>query len=401
MEDWALIRRLAAEGEPKARIAARLGISRTTVYQALKTSSPPRYERSAGVTSFAPVEARVRQLLAEFPRMPATVLAERVGWTGSITWFRQNVRRLRPQYAPADPADRIEYSPGDQAQCDLWFPPVRIPLGSGQCGSPPVLVIACSFSRFLMARMLPSRVTSDLLGGLWSLLNEELGAVPRRLVWDNEAGIGQRGRLADGVAAFTGSLASRIVQLPPRDPESKGIVERANRFLETSFLPGRAFSDPDDFNAQLRAWLPKANQRLVRATGARPIDRLELDMAGMLPLPPITPEVRWHARVRLGRDYYVRVLGNDYSVDPVAIGRMIDVHADLEAVTVFAGQRLVAAHRRAWSRREVFTDPAHVQSASKLRAAFQASAPTAVDSDLVRDLHEYDHAFGLTTAVNP
>lgn len=217
----------------------------------------------------------------------------------------------------------------------------------------------------------------------------------------DEAGIGQRGRLADGVAAFTGSLASRIVQLPPRDPESKGIVERANRFLETSFLPGRAFSDPDDFNAQSRAWLPKANQRLVRATGARPIDRLELDMAGMLPLPPITPEVRWHARVRLGRDYYVRVLGNDYSVDPVAIGRMIDVHADLEAVTVFAGQRLVAAHRRAWSRREVFTDPAHVQSASKLRAAFQASAPTAVDSDLVRDLHEYDHAFGLTTAVNP
>jgi hypothetical protein len=31
VEDWALIRRLAAEGVPKTRIAERLGISRNTV----------------------------------------------------------------------------------------------------------------------------------------------------------------------------------------------------------------------------------------------------------------------------------------------------------------------------------------------------------------------------------
>ena len=35
-----------------------------------------------------------------------------------------------------------------------------------------------------------------------------------------------------------GTLGSRLVQLKPYDPESKGMVERANRYLETSFLPG-------------------------------------------------------------------------------------------------------------------------------------------------------------------
>ena len=40
--------------------------------------------------------------------------------------------------------------------------------------------------------------------------------------------------------------------------ESKGIVERANRFLETSFMPGRTFRSPDDFNTQLADWLPIA-----------------------------------------------------------------------------------------------------------------------------------------------
>ena len=87
MEDWALIRRLAAEGMPKARIAERLGISRNTVIKAVNSAGPPWYERSAGPTSFGVFEPRVRALLEEVPDMPATVLAERVGWTGSIRWF--------------------------------------------------------------------------------------------------------------------------------------------------------------------------------------------------------------------------------------------------------------------------------------------------------------------------
>ena len=78
-------------------------------------------------TSFTPFEPAVRQLLVTTPDMPATVIAERVGWTGSITWFRDNVRRLRREHRPADPADRLIWLPGDAVQCDLWFPPVRIP----------------------------------------------------------------------------------------------------------------------------------------------------------------------------------------------------------------------------------------------------------------------------------
>jgi len=84
LEDWALIRRLAAEGVPKSRIAERLGISRTTVIKAVNSSTPPRYERTPGPTSFTVVEPRVRELLEQTSDMPATVLAERVGWMGSI-----------------------------------------------------------------------------------------------------------------------------------------------------------------------------------------------------------------------------------------------------------------------------------------------------------------------------
>jgi len=390
-----LIRRLVVQGVPQRQVARDLGVARKTVARAVSSVSPPRYERPVVESRFGPVEAGVRALLAEFPTMPATVLAQRVGWSGSITWFRDNVRRLRPEYAPKDPADRLAHVAGDQAQCDLWFPATKVPLEDGSAASPPVLVVVASFSRFITAVMLPSRTTPDLLSGMWSLISRGIGAVPRRLLWDNESGIGRGGRLAAGVSGFTGALATRIVQCKPFDPESKGIVERANGFLETSFLPGRCFTSPADFNTQLSQWLPLANARTVRALKARPVDLVEVDRAAMLPLPPVAPVLGWSERVRLGRDYYVRVAGNDYSVHPGAIGRMVQIRADLDSVQAYLDGRVVASHQRAWARARTVTDPAHVQAAAALRAAF-GQPKAQPDDGMIRDLGEYDRAFGVT-----
>lgn len=404
MEDWAEIRRLhAGEGMSVRGIAKHLGVARDTVARAVASEVPPRYVRAPAPSRFDVVEPRVRVLLKEFPSMPASVVAERVGWSGSGSWFRKRVALVRVDYAPRDPADRIDYQPGDQAQCDLWFPPVKVPLGAGQFGSPPVLVIVASFARFITAVMLPSRTTGDLLAGMWSLLANQLGAVPRRLVWDNEAGIGRGNRLAEGVSGFCGTLATRVVQLKPFDPESKGIVERVNEYLETSFLPGRAFTDPGDFNAQLEVWLPLANARLVRRTGHRPDELIVADRARMLALPPVPPVVGFSARVRLARDYYVRVAGNDYSVDPAVISRMVEVRADLTMVTVTCDHRIVAVHARCWATGQILTDVAHVITARRLRHEFASGSPAAAPDpvdELARDLADYDHAFGVALSTD-
>lgn len=269
MEDWALIRRLVADGVPQRQVARDLGIGRATVARAVASEGPPKYERAAVSTSFAPFVPAVRQLLARTPDMPATVIAERVGWTGSITWFRDNVRLLRPEHRPVDPSDRLTWLPGDAAQCDLWFPPKKIPLEDGSRALLPVLVITAAHSRFMLGRMIPTRHTQDLLMGMWMLL-QVLGAVPRRLIWDNETGIGRGKRHAEGVGAFTGTLATTLQRLKPYDPESKGVVERRNGFFETSFMPGRDFSSPADFDVQFADWLAKANARTVRTIKARP-----------------------------------------------------------------------------------------------------------------------------------
>ena len=169
---------------------------------------------------------------------------------------------------------------------------------------------------------------------------------------------------------------TRIWQAPARDPETKGVVERANGFLQTSFMPGRTFIDPVDFDTQLATWLPRANTRLVRATGSTPAAPLAADRAAIRALPPVEPRVGWSGQVRLGRDYYVRVCGNDYSVCPSVIGRLVDISCDLQRVQVRCAEQLVADHTRSWARALTVTDPAHVVIAKGLRSGLHGTHPS-------------------------
>ena len=171
VEDWAEIRRLRrVEKLAISAIARRLGIARNTVKKALASDEPPKYVRAAKGSIVDAVEPAVRELLRTTPQMPATVIAERIGWERSITVLKDRVRELRPYYLPADPATRTSYDPGQRVQCDLWFPPAPIPLGFGHTDSPPVLVMVSGYSRMTFARMIPTRRAEDLIAGHWVLL---------------------------------------------------------------------------------------------------------------------------------------------------------------------------------------------------------------------------------------
>jgi transposase len=398
VEDWAEIRRLhRGENMPIKAIARQMGISKNTVRRALASKEPPRYQRARRGSIVDAVEPQIRELLASWPTMPATVIAERIGWDRSLTVLKDRVRLLRPLFVPPDPVSRTLYQPGELAQCDLWFPPVDIPLGYGQVGRPPVLAIVAGYSRMITARMIPSRQAGDLIDGHWRLLSG-WGATPRMLVWDNESAVGRNHggviKLTAEFAAFAGLLGVKVRVCRPRDPEAKGLVERVNGYFETSFLPGRVFSCPADFNAQLTEWLSRANRRVHRRLEARPSDRWEADRARMMPIPPVDPPHWWRFHTRIGRDHYVRVDTNDYSVHPQVIGRTVMVRADTEQVSVIAGNTLVACHARCWAAHQTLTDPEHARAAALMRAAHARSTPPPDQVDVEqRELASYDRVF--------
>ncbi|MFC5149910.1 Mu transposase domain-containing protein [Streptomyces aureoversilis] len=321
VEDWAEIRRLhRAEKMPVRAIARKLGISRNTVRRAVASDAPPKYQRAAKGSIVDAVEPQIRELLEQWPDMPATVIAERIGWSRSLTVLKGRVRELRPAFQPVDPASRTVYEPGELAQCDLWFPPAEIPLGFGQTGSPPVLVMVCGYSRWISARMLPSRNAADLIAGHWRLLTG-LGAVPKALVWDNEGA--------------------------------------------------------------------------VRTLQARPADRLDADKSRMLGIPPISPPGWWKSSLRLPRDHYVRIDTCDYSVHPLAVGRRVEVAADLDQVLVTCDGTEVARHTRCWAKHQTLTDPTHAAAATTARATINKPEPAEKLEVEMRSLDTYDRIFGV------
>ncbi len=78
----------------------------------------------------------------------------------------------------------------------------------------------------------------------------------------------------------------------------------------------------------------------------------------MLALPPVPPTIGWQHMLRLPRDHYVRMDGNDYSVHPAAVGRRVLIRADLDRVRVLCEGSVVADHERIWAKHQTLADPA-------------------------------------------
>ncbi|MEV0293520.1 IS21 family transposase [Nocardia sp. NPDC050710] len=403
VEVWAEIRRLhRSEGVPIKAIARLMGVSRNTVRAALASDRPPKYERPAKGSIVDAVEPQIRELLKTYPTMPSTVIAERIGWTRSVRVLSGRVAELRPAYLPPDPASRTAYAAGEIAQCDFWFPPINLPVGFGQVRGPkqlPVLTMVLGYSRWLMALLIPTRHAEDLFAGWWAHI-DRLGSVPRVLVWDGEGAIGRwrggRSELTKECQAFRGTLGAKVIVCKPADPEAKGIIERAHDYLERSFLPGRTFTGPDDFNLQLGEWLALVNTRTRRALGCAPVDRVGADRQAMLTLAPVPPEIGWRRSGRLPRDHYIRLDSNDYWVHPAVIGRRIEIVADLDRVRVHSGGRIVADHERIWARHQTISDPAHVEAAKVLRRGRIGVLRPAPEPEVEqRALTDYDAALGV------
>jgi transposase len=255
------------------------------------------------------------------------------------------------------------------------------------------------YSRWLSAVLIPTRRSEDLFAGWWQLI-QALGSVPRVLVWDGEGAIGRwragRVELTSQCQGFRGTLGAKVLVCKPADPEAKGLIERCHDYLERSFLPGRSFAGPADFNTQMQGWISLVNTRQRRALGCAPTDRITADRQAMLALPPMAPATGWRSSTRLARDHYVRVDSNDYSVHPGVIGRRIEVITDLARVRAVCDGRTVADHERVWAWHQSISDPGHVAAANALRAQrVGVLRPVATQDVEQRALGDYDTALGI------
>ncbi len=390
VEQWAELRRLhAVEGLSIRAIGRRTGLHRATIRRALSSEQPPRYARTPAGSKLDPFKDEIHRLLRDDPLLPNMRIGELIapiGYRGHQTILDAYLREVRPLFAPpVRTYQRTVYRPGELCQFDLWRPRREIPVGFGQTRPGYVVVAALGYSRAGAGALIFSKEPADVLWGIGRCLSM-LGGLPKTLVWDREGALhAGGGRPSAAYASFCGELRVGWHFCARGDAEAKGVVERVQQFIETSFEPGRLFAGPTDFQEQLGGWFSdRANGRVHKTLRCRPIDRLPDE--GLRPLPERMPEVDWRSVVRVAPDPYVRIDANDYSLDPRLVGQRVLVRAsqaEVRAIALDTGA-VAAAHVRTFARHQTITAPAHARMLRELRGG-----PTEPDVER-RPLAAYD-----------
>ena len=377
VEQWAEIRRMYfVQGLSIKEIRRRTGLHRQTIRRTLRAAEPPRYARRARPSKLDPFREEIHRLLGAEPRLPGRRLREllqEAGYAGGKTILDDYLREVRPLFLPRPRTyQRTSYRPGALCQFDLWAPRREIPVGYGQTRRGYVVVACLPYSRAGAGALVFAREAPDLLDGIARCL-ARLGGLPETLVWDREGALhAGEGRPTVAFAAFLGQLKLGWRFLAPHDPEAKGVVERLQGYLETSFEPGRRFASELDFQAQLDRWFDeRANVRVHRTLRARPLDRLAEERPRLVPLPSPLPDLDRRFVTRVAPDPYVRFDTCDYSLDPRLVGRRVEVRVsprEVVAIALDTGE-LACRHPRSFARHRTVTALEHARALRALRGA--------------------------------
>jgi transposase len=380
---WAEIRRLAEIEKLSCRaISRRLHCARRTVAAALKLDQPPTREVSHRASLLDAHRAKIDALLAKYPELSAERIREEIargpeGYTGSAIVIRRFLRKVRP--ARGRVYQEVHYEPAQAMQVD-W----------GECGcvrvgattrKVSVFVAVLCYSRLMFIEFTLAQTKGEFYRSLVHAL-EFFGGSPRAIIFDNLKaavlnGSGRAACLHPEFLALCGYFCLQPIACERRDPESKGIVEGAVRYVKHNALAGRAeeLIRFEDYLASASLWRDQvANVRIHETTRERPVDRFQQERLRLRKLPTIpfdTDEVvpavvNPHARIKFD--------GNRYSAPPRLVRRPVTIRASRHELRVLHEGQVVAQHVRCYERGQLIVLPEDRLAALALRRRSRSSA---------------------------
>jgi len=379
-EQHAEIRRLFyAEHWKVGTIAAALGVHHEAVELAIEKERFCCHVRVARESQLDRYAGFVEETLKQYPRIPATRVFEMLRVRGYPGKSAGHVRRLVQRLRPAGGGEaylRLSALPGEEAQVD-WgsFGKVRC----GQTERPlSCFVMVLSYSRALFVHFTLDQTLESFLRGHVAAFTDFAG-VPRVVLYDNLKSAvlercGSAIRFHPRLLELCGHYHFAARACAPGRGNEKGRVERAIRYLRTSFFPARDFRDLEDLRRQFVGWRETVAHARPSPGGeglsvAAALDR---ERAALLPLPAHPLETDLVRAVASGKTPYVRFDRNLYSVPHLLVRKPLTLMAGADEVRLYDRTELVARHRRSYEAGQVVEDPAHVAA---LVAAKRAAQP--------------------------
>ncbi|MBI4801004.1 MAG: IS21 family transposase [Elusimicrobia bacterium] len=291
-ELWAAIRRMfEVDKLSKSAIAARLGIHRQTVRQALASPEgpPPDCRHGSSCGKLEPYKSYLQNRLKQYPQLSGAKLLieiQKMEYAGGYTALKDYLKNLRPKKPRA--FLRIETLPGEFAQVD-WANVGRIQIGNAQ-RHVSCFVMALSFSRMRYLEFKISQCLEDFMAAHVNAFRF-FGGIPRKINYDNLktvvlSRVGKDIRFHTRFMDFAGYYLFEPVPCNVRSAWEKGKVESAIKYVRSAFLAGRPLVNVSQLNQDGRAWLDtQANVRLHGGTHERPVDRFITEAAQLQSLP--------------------------------------------------------------------------------------------------------------------
>ena len=365
------IRRLCeVEGWRTSTIARHLSVHHSTVTRALARqglSKPALEPRRSMLDAYVPF---VRGVFDQYPKLPASVVYEMVkkrGYPGGPDHFRHRVAELdlRPRRS-AEAFFELRTLPGEQAQVD-WahFGKRRVEGGERRLFA---FVLVLSYSRAFYVRFfydarLPSFLTAHVEAFGF------LGGCAKVLLYDNLKSVvlerhGTAIRFHPRFLEFADYYGFDPRPVAVGRGNEKGRVERAIRYLRTSFFPLRSTWGLDALNRDALLWCrERAMQRPWPQQRRRTVEQAWLEECSDLLSPPPEPFPchEW-VEVIARRTPYVRFDSNRYSIPPGSVGHSLQIAAEVGRLRLFDRQQLIAAHARRMDKGQVIEDPEHLEA---------------------------------------
>ena len=300
-EEFIVIHTLHKQGHSIRSIAKICKLDRRTVGKRLKEEEMKPYKKRSYKSLVDPfkdfIDARLMQALPK--RIPSTVIFEEItnkGYKGQIRilqshmklWYKIHQGVIKPQEI-----ERFETEPGYQAQVDWTY--IRK-------GKNPIygFVMMLGYSRAPFVYF-----TDSMEQAVWQKCHEEafmyFGGTPQTILYDNlksaiikrdKYGKNRHGFNQDFLVFSKDNFVPKVCK--PYRPQTKGKVERFNRYLKENFyiplkasLVGSGIEiTPELLNSYVFAWVAKTNERIHGTIGEKPAKRLEEEKAYLTPYLP-------------------------------------------------------------------------------------------------------------------
>lgn len=371
-----ILRLFHAEKWRPGTIAHQLGVHYSVVKRLLaqEGASPAQIVRPSMVDPYLPF---IRMTLEKYPTLTAARLYQMVkdrGYPGRPSHFRDIVSRIRPS-RPVEAYLRLRSTPGEEGQVD-WghFGTIEI----GRARRPLVaFVIVLSYSRAVFLRFFLGQQMSFFLAGHQAAFERWQGT-PRTLLYDNLKSVVTRRQrklveFNDDFIAFAGHHRFRARPVGIRRGNEKGRVERAIRYIRSSFFAARRFDHLEDLNEQAERWsLTTAMERPWPDDDRLSVgDALAKEQPLLMPIREIPHPCHDRKEIKAGKTPYVRFDLNDYSVPHRYTRKLLVVLATPDTVRIVHRDVVIAEHQRSYDRHAVIEASSHV---ADLKAAKQLAA---------------------------